>query len=155
MSGKSAKICVRKSVNHQRSKNPPNGYKEGSVVFFCSKREVTLYSAYNFLIESKKEDGDACRRPFCPMAEFALARAVPAAKLTDEMHAQGHPYFRVSADAGRSGEGAGHCCIPVGLMISNSRMTVLQCSPSWRLQPSSAESLPLGSKSLKYSLALG
>jgi hypothetical protein len=48
------------------------------------------------------------------MAEFALAREVPAAKLTDEMHAQGHPYFRVSADAGRSGEGAGHCCIPVG-----------------------------------------
>ncbi len=32
-----------------------------------------------------------------------------------------------------------------GLMISNSRMTVLQCSPSRRLQPSSAESLPLGS----------
>jgi hypothetical protein len=89
------------------------------------------------------------------MAEFALTKAVPAAKLTDEMHAQGHPYFRVSADAGRPGEGAGHCCIPVGLMISNSRMTVLQCSPSWRLQPSSAESLPLGSKSLKYSLALG
>ena len=48
------------------------------------------------------------------MAEFALTRAVPAAKLTDEMHAQGHPYFRVSADAGRPGEGAGHCCIPVG-----------------------------------------
>jgi len=87
------------------------------------------------------------------MAEFALARAVPAAKLTDEMHAQGHPYFRVSADAGRPGEGAGHCCIQVGLMIS--RMTVLQCSPSRRLQPSSAESLPLGSKSFKYSLALG
>ncbi len=104
LSGKSAKICVRKSVNHQRSENPPNGFKEGSVVFFCSKREVTLYSAYNFLIESKKEDGEACRRPFCPMAEFALARAFPAAKLTDEMHAQGHPYFRVSADAGRSGE---------------------------------------------------
>jgi hypothetical protein len=39
LSGKSAKICVRKSVNHQRSENPPNGYKEGSVVFFCSKRE--------------------------------------------------------------------------------------------------------------------
>jgi len=87
---------------------------KGSVVFVGSKREVTLYSAYNFLIESKKEDGEACRRPFCPMAEFALAREVPAAKLTDEMHAQGHPYFRVSADAGRSGEGAGHCCIPVG-----------------------------------------
>jgi hypothetical protein len=34
-------------------------------------------------------------------------------------------------------------------------MTVLQCGPSRRLQPSSAESLPLGSKSLKYSLALG
>ena len=90
-----------------------------------------------------------CRRPFCPMAEFALARAVPAAKLTDEMHAQGHSYFRVSADAGRPGEGAGHCCIPVGLMISDSLRTVLQCSPSRRLQSSSAGSLPLGSKSLK------
>ena len=155
INGKSAKNIARKSGKHQRSKNPPNWFLKGSVVFVGSEREVTLYSAYNFLIESKKEDGEACRRPFCPMAEFALARAVPAAKLTDEMHAQGHPYFRVSADAGRPGEGAGHCCIPVGLMISNSRMTVLQCSPSRRLQPSSAESLPLGSKSLKYSLALG
>ncbi len=121
------------------------------------KREVTSYSAYNFLIESKKEDGEACRRPFCPMAEFALAREVPAAKLTDEMHAQGHPYFRVSADAGRSGEGAGHCCIPVGtdvLQLADDGSPV-QCSPSRRLQPSSAESLPLGSKSFKYSLALG
>ena len=39
INGKSAKNIARKSVNHQLSENPPNGYKEGSVVFFCSKRD--------------------------------------------------------------------------------------------------------------------
>ena len=144
---------IRESPTKQKSAKRVQG--RFSRLLLLKERGHIIQCLQYFLIESKKEDGDACRRPFCPMAEFALARAVPAAKLTDEMHAQGHPYFRVSADAGRPGEGAGHCCIPVGLMISNSRMTVLQCSPSWRLQPSSAESLPLGSKSFKYSLALG
>jgi hypothetical protein len=52
INGKSAKNFARKSgKKHQQSKNPPNWFLKGSVVFFRSKREVTSYSDYNFLIE--------------------------------------------------------------------------------------------------------
>jgi hypothetical protein len=56
------------------------------------------------------------------MAEFALARVAPTAKLTGELHAQAMQngrvlndfVFRISADACGSRGGAGHGCMPVG-----------------------------------------
>ncbi len=66
INGKSAKNIARKSGKHQRSKNPPNWFLKGSVVFVGSKREVTLYSDYNSLNESEEEDGEA----FIPTSEF-------------------------------------------------------------------------------------
>jgi hypothetical protein len=59
INGKSAKNIARNSGKHQRSKNPPNWFLKGSVVFVGSKREVTSYSAYNSLSSLKKEDGEA------------------------------------------------------------------------------------------------
>jgi hypothetical protein len=40
INGKSAKNIARKSGKHQRSKNPPNWFLKGSVVFVGSKRET-------------------------------------------------------------------------------------------------------------------
>ena len=60
INGKSAKNIARKSGKHQRSKNPPNWFLKGSVVFVGSKREVTSYSAYNFLIEPEERRRRGC-----------------------------------------------------------------------------------------------
>ncbi len=60
INGKSAKNIARKSGKHQRSKNPPNWFLKGSVVFVGSKREATSYSAYNFLIELEERRWRRC-----------------------------------------------------------------------------------------------
>jgi hypothetical protein len=59
LNGKSAKNIARKSGKHNRSKNPSNWIRKGSVVFIRSQREVTSYSAHYSSLSLKKEDGEA------------------------------------------------------------------------------------------------
>ncbi len=68
-----------------------------SVVLHSSRREVLLLQSilyvhlrvYIFTMER------LCRRPFRPMADYALARASAAAKVTAELHAQARLNGRV------------------------------------------------------------
>ena len=144
---------IRESPTKQKSAKRVQG--RFSRLLLLKERGHIIQCLQYFLIESKKEDGEVCRRPFCPMAEFALARAVPRRSRPTRCTHRGIPtseFLQMLADLEEEQDNA---AFRWGLMISDSRMTVLQCSSSRRLQPSSAESLPLGSKSFKYSLALG
>jgi hypothetical protein len=71
-----------------------------SVVLHSSRIEVLhlqsiLYVHLRAYVSTKER---LCRRPFRPMADYALARASAAAKLTAELHAQARQNGRVLDD---------------------------------------------------------
>ncbi len=74
-----------------RIKNPPNGHGEAPVVFFRSRREVTLLIVPTVLGRATKKMERLCRRPF---AEYGLSRAAATAKLTGELHEAERPGSR-------------------------------------------------------------
>jgi hypothetical protein len=75
-------------------------HRGDSVVLHSSRRKVLrllsiLYVHLRVYISTMER---LCRRPFRPMADYALARASAAAKLTAELHAQARQNGRVLDD---------------------------------------------------------
>jgi hypothetical protein len=63
-----------------------------------ARRERSHYTVPTISLSRLKKIERLCRRPFRPMAEFALARAAPTAKLTGELQAQTRQNGRVFDD---------------------------------------------------------